>query len=72
VAAEGVEAVAAEAAVVAEADSMNELQDRVGLGWRADLAAGIFSHLVCRLLLEKKKDDFFGAPRREIRALTTL
>jgi len=72
VAAEGVEAVAAEAAVVAEADSMNELQDRVGLGWRADLAAGIFSHLEYIDLLEVVADDFFGAPRREIRALKTL
>jgi uncharacterized protein len=51
---------------------MNTFVDRVGLGWRADLAAGIFSHLERIDLLEVMADDFFDAPRRKIRALRTL
>src|SRR5258708_4498060 len=51
---------------------MNTFTDRVGLGWRADLAAGILSHLEGIDLLEVIADDFFDAPRREIRALKTL
>jgi len=51
---------------------MNTFADKVGLGWRADLAAGIFSHLDGIDLLEVIADDFFDAPRREIRALKTL
>jgi uncharacterized protein (UPF0276 family) len=68
----GVEAVVEEDVVAAEAKTMNALHDRVGLGWRADLAAGIFSHLDRIDLLEVIADDFFDAPRREIRALKTL
>jgi uncharacterized protein (UPF0276 family) len=63
---------AEEDAVVAEAEKMNTFADRVGLGWRTDLAAGIFSHLDHIDLLEVVADDFFDAPRREIRALQTL
>jgi uncharacterized protein (UPF0276 family) len=59
-------------AVGAEAKTMNTFADRVGLGWRSDLAAGIFSHLDRIDLLEVIADDFFDAPRREIRALQTL
>jgi uncharacterized protein len=62
----------AEDAVVVEAEKMNTFVDRVGLGWRADLAAGIFSHLDRIDLLEVVADDFFDAPRRDIRALQTL
>jgi uncharacterized protein (UPF0276 family) len=72
VAAEDVEAVVAEDVAAAEADIMNAFHDRVGLGWRADLAAGIFTHLDCIDLLEVVADDFFDAPCREIRALKTL
>jgi hypothetical protein len=50
----------------------NTFADRVGLGWRADLAAGIFSNLDRIDLLEVIADDFFGASAREIRALKTL
>jgi uncharacterized protein (UPF0276 family) len=71
-AAEGVEVVVAEDVAAAEADIMNAFHDRVGLGWRADLAAGIFTHLDCIDLLEVVADDFFDAPRGEIRALKTL
>ncbi len=71
-AAEGVEVVVAEDVAAAEADIMKAFHDRVGLGWRADLAAGIFTHLDCIDLLEVVADDFFDAPRGEIRALKTL
>jgi len=67
-----VEADAAEGVVVAEADSMTAFHDEVGLGWRSDLAAGIFTHLDRIDLLEVIADDFFGAPRREVHALKTL
>jgi uncharacterized protein (UPF0276 family) len=63
---------AEEAVVVAEADPMNAYHDKVGLGWRPDLATGIFSHLDRIDLLEVIADDFFGAPRREVGALKTL
>ena len=66
------EADAAEGVVVAEADSMTAFHDEVGLGWRSDLAAGIFTHLDRIDLLEVIADDFFGAPRREVHALKTL
>jgi uncharacterized protein len=55
-----------------EAEMTNIFADKVGLGWRADLAAGIFSNLDRIDLLEVIADDFFGAPKREIRALKTL
>ncbi len=48
------------------------LADRVGLGWRPDLAAGILEHLDGIDLLEVIADDFFSAPRRQVRALKTL
>jgi uncharacterized protein (UPF0276 family) len=72
VAAEVVEVVVAEDVAVAEAETMNTFADKVGLGWRADLAPGIFSHLDRIDLLEVVADDFFDAPRREVRALKTL
>jgi uncharacterized protein (UPF0276 family) len=62
----------AEDAVVVEAEKMNTFADKVGLGWRADLAAGICSHLDRIDLLEVVADDFFDAPRRDLRALQTL
>ena len=46
--------------------------DRVGLGWRGELAAGIFSHLAQIDLLEIIADDYFRARPRDLRALTTL
>jgi uncharacterized protein (UPF0276 family) len=51
---------------------MNSLTDRVGLGWRPDLAAGIIEHLDGIDLLEVIADDFFSAPRGQVRALKTL
>jgi uncharacterized protein len=46
--------------------------DRVGLGWRPDLAAGILDHLDAIHLVEVIADDFFDVPAREVRALRTL
>jgi uncharacterized protein (UPF0276 family) len=51
---------------------MNSLKDRVGLGWRPDLAAGILENLDGIDLLEVIADDFFSAPRQQVRALKTL
>jgi uncharacterized protein (UPF0276 family) len=69
-----VEVVVAEGAGagVAEAKMIKTFADRVGLGWRADLAAGIFSNLDRIDLLEVIADDFFAAPAREVLALKTL
>jgi len=58
----GAVVVAEEAAVaVAGAETMKTFVDKVGLGWRADLAAGILSHLDGIDLLEVIADDFFDA-----------
>ncbi len=46
--------------------------DRVGIGWRGELAAGIFTHLDCIDLIEVIADDHFHAAARELRALRTL
>jgi len=50
----------------------NGFGDKVGLGWRPDLAAGIFSHLDRIDLLEVIADDFFDEPQQRLRALRTL
>jgi uncharacterized protein len=46
--------------------------DRVGLGWRPELAAGVFAHLDRIDLVEVIADDHFRASRAELRALRTL
>lgn len=46
--------------------------DRVGLGWRRELAAGILANLDRIDVLEVIADDFFDASQRERRALRTL
>ncbi len=46
--------------------------DRVGIGWRPDLAAGILAHLDRIDLIEVIADDHFDAPRSRLRALRTL
>lgn len=46
--------------------------DRVGLGWRGELAAGIFAHLDRIDLVELIADDHFRSPARELRPLRTL
>jgi len=50
----------------------NAIQDRVGLGWRRELAVGILSHLDRIDLVEVISDDLFDAPRAERRALRML
>lgn len=51
---------------------MNIRQDRVGLGWRPELAAGILANLDRLDVVEVIADDFFDAPRRARRSLRTL
>jgi uncharacterized protein len=50
----------------------NPIRDRVGLGWRRELAVGILSHLDQIDLVEVIADDFFDAPRGDRRALRAL
>ena len=49
-----------------------ERHDRFGLGWRPELAAGILAHLDRIDVIEVIADDYFDAPRRDLRALQTL
>ncbi len=51
---------------------MLAFNDRVGLGWRPKLAAGILSNLNRIDIVEVIADDFFDVPHRERRALRTL
>jgi uncharacterized protein (UPF0276 family) len=46
--------------------------DRVGLGWRPELAAGIFAHRDRIDIVEVVADDYFDAPAAELSALRTL
>jgi uncharacterized protein (UPF0276 family) len=48
------------------------MRDRVGLGWRLELAAGIVAHLDRIDVVEVIADDHVGAGRRALRALRTL
>lgn len=61
-----------EAAVVAGAETMEKIKDRVGMGWRPDLAPGILSHQDEIDLIEVIADDYFGAGSRQIGALAAL
>ena len=47
------------------------MTDRVGLGWRPELAAGILSNLDRIEVIEAVADDYFDSPAR-VRALKTL
>ena len=49
-----------------------ECRDRFGFGWRPELAAGILAHLDRIDLIEVIAEDYFDAPRRDLRALQTL
>ena len=62
----------AAAVAVAEAAAMLPAADRVGIGWRGELAAGIFAHIEHIDLLEIIADDHFHDSPRELRALKTL
>lgn len=46
--------------------------DRVGLGWRPQLAAGILSNLDQIDIVEVIADDYFDAPAGRVRSLRTL
>lgn len=46
--------------------------DRVGLSWRSELAAGIWQHLESIDVVEVIADDYFDAPMRRVRSLSTL
>jgi len=48
------------------------IRDRVGLGWRRELAVGVLSHLDRIDVVEVIADDLFDAPRGERRALRAL
>jgi hypothetical protein len=51
---------------------MEIAKDRVGLGWRPELAGGVFNHFEQIDLLEVIADDFFDASTKDVRALKTL
>jgi uncharacterized protein (UPF0276 family) len=61
--------VAAEAVAVVAAV---ELKHRLGIGWRPELAAGIFAHLDRIDLVEVIADNYFKASRRELDSLRAL
>jgi uncharacterized protein (UPF0276 family) len=48
------------------------MNDRFGIGWRPELAAGILANLDCIDIVEVIADDYFDAPKAERRALKTL
>lgn len=48
------------------------MNDRFGIGWRPELAAGILSNLDGIDIVEVIADDYFDAPRTTRRALSTL
>jgi uncharacterized protein len=48
------------------------MNDRFGLGWRPELAAGILSNLDRIDVVEVIADDYFDAPKSKRRALKTL
>lgn len=48
------------------------MNDRFGLGWRSELAAGILANLDQLDVIEVIADDYFFAPRGKMRALRTL
>jgi len=50
----------------------NQPDDRVGLGWRPALAAGILSNLDRIDVVEVIADDYFSGSRKQRRALRTL
>lgn len=60
------------AVVAAGAEMTFESQDRVGLSWRTELAAGIFAHRDEIDVVEVIADDWFDVPRSRVSALRTL
>ena len=51
---------------------MAERRDRIGIGWRAELSASIYTHLDRIDCIELIADDHFRASQRQLRALRTL
>ena len=45
------------------------MNDRFGIGWRKELAAGILTNLDRIDVVEVIADDYFGAPRPKRRGL---
>jgi len=66
------DAVAEEAVEDAEADMEIQSEDRVGLSWRTELAAGIFAHQDQIDVVEVIAEDWFDASRSKLSALRTL
>jgi uncharacterized protein (UPF0276 family) len=64
--------VAAEDAVDNDMNPSPPRRDRIGLGWRPELAAGIFAYRDRIDIVEVVADDYFDAPRSELSALRTL
>lgn len=64
--------VAVAAAAVAAEVAVAVAADRVGLGWRPALAAGIVAHLEQIDVLELIAEDHFDASGRQLRALRSL
>ena len=54
------------------ADAGGPAPDRVGIGWRGELAAGIMANLDRIDIVEVIADDYLRAPRHRRRALRTL
>ena len=65
-------AVAVAAVAAAVAVSQETARDRVGLGWRGELATGILSNLAHIDVLEVIADDYYRASRAGIAALCSL
>lgn len=59
-------------AAVVEAVVDRVIHDRVGIGWRPELAAGILTNLDRVDVVEVIADDLFTASKRELRAMQTL
>lgn len=59
-------------AVVAVPEVVAAVIDQVGLGWRGELAASIFSHLEQIDILEVIADEYFHASRSHVQALRDL
>jgi uncharacterized protein len=67
------DAVAEGAAEVAvDTERMRPSQDRVGLSWRTELAAGIFAHRDQIDVVEVIAEDWFNASRSKVSTLRTL
>jgi uncharacterized protein (UPF0276 family) len=48
------------------------MRDRIGLGWRPELAAGTLANLDRIDVVEVVADDCFNSSSRDLRALRTL